>query len=83
MANATKEQRKVLDDNYGKKDAQSEAKVKEVFSAKNIDVEGKFKAYESESHQRLMSMIDQVDESKGLKKQVFIEFLNKVYKRTK
>lgn len=83
LANATKEQRQILDENYGKKDAQSEAKVKEVFNAKNIDVEGRFKKYEAESHQRLMKMIDGLQEKDGLKKQVFVEFLNKVYKRTK
>ena len=72
-----------MDDNYGKKDAQSEAKVKEVFNAKNIDVEGRFKKYEAESHERLMGMINSLEEKEGLKKQVFVEFLNKVYKRTK
>lgn len=83
MTNATKEQRQILDENYGKKDSQSEAKVKEVFNAKNIDVKGRFKNYETESHQRLMKMIDSLQEKDGLKKQVFIEFLNKVYKRNK
>lgn len=83
LENATPEQRKVLDDHYGKKDPQSEAKVKEIFNAKNIDVEGRFKAYEAESHRMLMGMIDALHEKEGLKKQVFIEFLNKVYKRTK
>jgi farnesyl diphosphate synthase len=83
LENATPEQRQVLEDNYGKKDAKNEAKVKEVFNAKNIDVEGRFKKYEAESHEKLMSMINSLEEKEGLKKQVFVEFLNKVYKRTK
>lgn len=83
LENATKEQRQILDENYGKKDAKSEAKVKELFNAQNIDVEGRFKKYEAESHERLMKMIESIEEREGLKKQVFIEFLNKVYKRTK
>lgn len=83
VENATPEQRKILDENYGRKDAASEAKVKEVFKASNIDVEGRFKKYEAESYQNLMKLIDTVDESKGLKREVFVSFLNKVYKRTK
>ncbi|UZJ52742.1 hypothetical protein CBS101457_002062 [Exobasidium rhododendri] len=83
LENATPEQRQILEDNYGKKDASNEAKVKELYNAKNIDVEGRFKQYETESHTRLMSMINNLEEKKGLKKQVFIEFLTKVYKRTK
>jgi farnesyl diphosphate synthase len=83
LQQATPEQRQVLEENYGKKDASNEAKVKEVFNAKNIDVEGRFKKYEAESHERLMTMINSLEETQGLKKQVFVEFLNKVYKRTK
>lgn len=83
LEHATPEQRKVLEDNYGQKNAKNEAKVKEIFNAKNIDVEGRFKKYEGESHEKLMTMINNLEEKQGLKKQVFVEFLNKVYKRTK
>jgi farnesyl diphosphate synthase len=83
LENATPEQRQILEENYGKKNATSEAKVKELFKAKNIDVEGRFKKYEAESHEKLMGMINGLEEKEGLKKQVFVEFLNKVYKRTK
>lgn len=83
VENATPEQRKVLDENYGRKDAACEAKVKEVFNASNIDVEGRFKKYEAESHVKLMDMINSLDERGGMKRDVFTAFLNKVYKRTK
>lgn len=70
-----------MDQNYGRKNSESEAKVKVVF--KELELENRFKEYEAESYQRIMKLIDGVDESKGLKKQVFISFLEKVYKRTK
>lgn len=83
LENANSEQRKILDENYGRKNSEAESKVKEVFQAQNIDVEGRFKKYEAESHSRLMDLIGSLDESNGLKREVFVSFLNKVYKRTK
>jgi farnesyl diphosphate synthase len=83
IENATAEQRAVLDQHYGRKDASSEAKVKEVFSASNIDVAGRFKKYEQQSYEELTALISKIDESKGLKQEVFTSFLQKVYKRTK
>ena len=62
--------------NYGRKDSAAEAKVKAVF--KELDLAGKFEAYEADSHKRITSIIDAVDESSGVKKEVFTAFLNKV-----
>ncbi|BEJ12476.1 hypothetical protein CspHIS471_0209360 [Cutaneotrichosporon sp. HIS471] len=79
----TPEQRKVLDDNYGKKDADSEARVKAIYSQAPISIPERFEKYEKESHDRLTGLINQIDEAKtGLKRDVFVSFLNKVYKRT-
>ncbi|KAJ9126496.1 glycerol channel [Naganishia onofrii] len=84
LQNATPEQRQVLDEHYGRKDSVSEQKVKEVFASPNVDVAGRFAKYEQESYDKIIKMIEQVDEAKtGLKKQVFISFLEKVYKRSK
>ena len=83
LANATPEQRKVLDDNYGRKSSESEAKVKEVFAQQPIDIPGRFEKYEGETYKELTDLIEGIDESRGLKKEVFTSFLEKVYKRSK
>lgn len=75
------QQRQILDDNYGRKNKESEQKVKEVFL--ELKLEERFKKYEQESYEKIIKLIEGVDESKGLKKEVFISFLEKVYKRTK
>lgn len=75
------EQRKVLDDNYGRKDKDCEAKCKQVFA--DLDMEKEYKEYEEKVVGEIKKMIEQVDESDGLKKEVFEEFLRKIYKRTK
>ncbi|KAI8393281.1 farnesyl pyrophosphate synthase [Radiomyces spectabilis] len=81
LAKANPEQRKVLDDNYGKKDAAAEAKIKQLYI--DLEIEPTYKAYEEKSHQEISALIDQLDESAGAKKEVFTEFMNKIYKRTK
>lgn len=73
----------VYQENYGRKDAAAEARVKEVFSAKPIDIPTRFEAYEKDSYDSMMQKINAVDESSGMKRQVFISFLEKVYKRSK
>lgn len=83
LAHATAEQRKVLDENYGRKDAQCEQKVKDVFNAENIDLKGKFADYERASYDRIHGLINAIPESSGLKRQVFVAFFEKVYKRSK
>ncbi|EPQ31477.1 uncharacterized protein PFL1_00812 [Pseudozyma flocculosa PF-1] len=90
LAHATPEQRAVLDANYGRKDSACEAKVKEVFAAPNIDVAGRFAAYEKESYEKLNALIDALPEGAGataehggLRRDVFRLFLGKVYKRAK
>ncbi|CAO1618937.1 unnamed protein product [Jaminaea pallidilutea] len=82
LLHATPEQRALLDQHYGRKDAKSEAIVKDLYSQPNIDIPGKFAAYETKSYQDITAQIAQVDESKGLRREVFTSFLNKVYKRT-
>ena len=47
----------MLDENYGRKDAQCEQRVKDVFNASNIDIQGKFEAYEADSYKRIHELI--------------------------
>ena len=75
------EQRKVLDAAYGRKDAEEEAKVKAIF--RELDLESVYKEYEEKIVGELKTKIAAVNESEGLKKEVFEAFLGKIYKRSK
>lgn len=81
LLKVTKEQRELLDNNYGKKDDVSEKRVKDLF--KELDIEKDYYEYEEAIVAELRKKIDQIDESTGLKKDVLTSFLGKVYKRTK
>lgn len=74
-------QRKLLDENYGKKDDESEQRVKDLF--KELEIEKDYYQYEESIVSELKQKIDQVDESRGFKKEVLTSFLGKVYKRSK
>ena len=60
LAAASPEQRAVLDVNYGKKDAECEKKVKEIFNA--VGVHEKYSAYEEASYKRVMGLIETIPE---------------------
>lgn len=77
----TPQQRKLLDDNYGRKDDESEAIVKKLFN--ELGIEQIYQQYEENIVSQLRLKIDKVDESRGLKKEVLSAFLNKIYKRSK
>ncbi|KAJ3117635.1 Farnesyl pyrophosphate synthetase [Phlyctochytrium bullatum] len=77
---ASPEQRAVLDANYGQKDPAKVAKVKAVYVELNI--EGVYKAYEEESYARVKALIEKIDESL-LPQDMFVTFLNRIYKRSK
>ncbi|RUP44559.1 geranyltranstransferase [Jimgerdemannia flammicorona] len=81
LVRITPEQRKILDQHYGKKDSKAEAAVKQLYI--DIDIESVYKAYEEKSYTEISAMIAKVDESTGVKKEVFTEYMNKIYKRTK
>lgn len=80
---ATPEQRKILDDNYGQKNSEAEARVKEVFKQQPIDIAGRYEKYEEDVVGKLKGLINGIDENSGLKKEVFESFLGKIYKRSK
>ncbi|KAL4071938.1 isoprenoid synthase domain-containing protein [Scleroderma yunnanense] len=83
----TPEQRQILDENYGRKDAAKEARVKALYE--EIGLPGRYFAYEEDAYQRLTSLINDIPEPEPgtdggfLRGDVFTSFLNKIYKRTK
>ncbi|QLG73441.1 hypothetical protein HG535_0E05250 [Zygotorulaspora mrakii] len=78
---ASPEQRKILDENYGKKDSQCEVACRKVFN--DLKVDQYYIKYEENVAQELRKKISQIDESRGFKGEVLTAFLNKVYKRSK
>lgn len=91
LAVATPAQRKVLDENYGQKDATKEARIKELYE--ELGMRQRYSAYEEATYQKLTSMIETIpevkvvptksDEPAVLVRKVFTTFLDKIYKRTK
>ncbi|KLP06658.1 probable Farnesyl pyrophosphate synthase [Fusarium fujikuroi] len=78
---ATPEQRQVLEDNYGQKDKTAEITVKGIFD--ELHLNDRFREFEEKRVAEIQTMINNVDESQGLKKSIFEAFLAKIYKRTK
>lgn len=81
LERASPEQRKVLDDSYGRKDNSKEAEVKRIFEQLKIDEV--YEAFEEKRVAEIRQKIENVDEKQGLKKEIFEVFLQKIYKRTK
>jgi len=81
LAICTPEQRKILDENYGRKNKENEAIVKKLYD--ELKLEQIYHDYEEARVGEIKKLIAQVDESEGLKKTVFESFLNKIYKRSK
>lgn len=81
LVRASPAQRQVLEDNYGRKDANMEKEVKRVYE--ELKLEEVYKAFEEEQVAKIRGLIAGVDESEGLKKGVFESYLEKIYKRAK
>ncbi|TCD66800.1 Farnesyl pyrophosphate synthetase [Steccherinum ochraceum] len=84
LAHATPAQRAVLDANYGQKNAESEAKVKEVYE--QIGIREKYAKYEESAYKEIISLIETIPaqgSKEGLKREVFKSFVDKIYKRQK
>ena len=88
---ASPAQLRVLEENYGQKDSEKEAKVKAVFEA--VGVREKYASYEEGVYGELMALIGGIPEGglegsvgaggERLRREVFTSFLHKIYKRTK
>ncbi|KAL9060913.1 MAG: hypothetical protein Q9162_000357 [Coniocarpon cinnabarinum] len=81
LERATPEQKQRLAQNYGRKDDEAERQVKALY--KEIRLNEVYQRYEEDAVTKIRGMIERVDESEGLKKEVFEEFLKKIYKRTR
>lgn len=77
----TPQQRKLLDEAYGRKDSALEAKVKALYN--DLKLQQHYLKFEEERVGHLRKQIGSVDESEGLKKEIFSAFLEKIYKRSK
>ncbi|KAJ3034093.1 Farnesyl pyrophosphate synthetase [Rhizophlyctis rosea] len=75
---ASAEQRKILDECYGQKDAAKEAAVKKVYI--DLNVEEVYRKYEEDSYTRISTLIEKVDDSL-LPREMFVTFMNRIYKR--
>ncbi|KAI0805839.1 farnesyl pyrophosphate synthetase [Xylaria sp. FL0064] len=78
---ATPEQRKILEEHYGRKDSAHEAEIKKLYNDMNL--QKVYEDFEEKTVSSLKEKINQIDESEGLKKEVFEVFLSKIYKRSK
>ena len=78
---ASPQQLAVLEENYGRKDKVCEARVKEIYEKLRLDKT--YQEYEERQVEKLKEKISKVDESDGLRKEIFDEFLRKIYKRSK
>lgn len=78
---ATPEQKKILEENYGRKDKDNEAVIKKLYN--DMQLEQRYKDYEEKVVGEIKEKIANIDESEGLKKEVFDAFLAKIYKRSK
>ena len=74
-------QKKVLEENYGRRDKDKEASVKAVF--KELGLQERYSQFEEAEVAKIRGLIASVDERQGLKKEVLESFLNKIYKRSK
>lgn len=81
LAIVTPEQRKILEENYGRKDKEKEAVIKKLYD--ELKLEQRYQEYEEKVVGEIRQKIAQIDESEGLKKEVFEAFLGKIYKRSK
>jgi farnesyl diphosphate synthase len=75
---ATAKQRRVLEDNYGRHDAASVARVKKLYV--EMGLEELFLKYEEESYARIQALLQQAQD---LPTEVFEFLLRKIYKRSK
>ena len=87
LALASPEQRRVLDENYGRKDPEAERRVKALYE--ELGIREKYAEYEESAYRRIVALIETIPERPAqggevtLKREVFKVFLDKIYKRQK
>ena len=88
LALASPAQRRVLDENYGRKDKEAEQRVNALYE--ELGIREKYAEYEENAYKRIMALIETIPERPQakdgevtLKREVFKVFLDKIYKRQK
>ena len=71
-------QKALLQDNYGQKDAVKVNQVKAIY--KDLNIEKVYHDYEEASYKRISQMIEAL-EHPSLSKEMFVVFMNRIYKR--
>ncbi|XP_062961678.1 farnesyl pyrophosphate synthase isoform X3 [Cynocephalus volans] len=79
LQRATVEQRQILQENYGQKEAEKVARVKALYE--ELDLPAVFLQYEEDSYNHLMGLIEQY--AAPLPPAIFLELAQKIYKRKK
>ena len=74
----SKEERKVLEENYGQGDDAKVAKVKELYN--KLEMTSVFEKYEEDSYKLIQAELDKVT---LMPREVFDLLLKKIYKRSK
>uniref|UniRef100_A0ABM5F4Q8 Farnesyl pyrophosphate synthase n=1 Tax=Pogona vitticeps TaxID=103695 RepID=A0ABM5F4Q8_9SAUR len=79
LKRASPEQRQILEENYGQKDPEKVARVKQLYETQ--DLRGVYRDYEEKSYQALLDVIRQ--HAVRLPSQVFLNLAQLIYKRQK
>ncbi|ORY03706.1 farnesyl pyrophosphate synthase [Basidiobolus meristosporus CBS 931.73] len=74
----TPEQRKLLDENYGRKNPSNVAVVKGIYN--ELDLKGVYKRHEDAAYNKLTELVSQVDDQ-VIPREVFTSFIYKIFKR--
>ena len=78
LTHANSEQRRVLEECYGRKDAEKEKRVKEIYD--ELDLRGKYAKYERDTTELVTSLINSLPKDGPLKPEVFTRFYEKIFK---
>ena len=78
LSKCTKEQRQIMQDNYGQDDPGKVATIKELYN--ELKLKEMYEAYEEDSYKEIQGLIANVE---GVPKVVFDKLLAKIYKRSK
>ncbi|XP_054850149.1 farnesyl pyrophosphate synthase-like isoform X2 [Eublepharis macularius] len=79
LKRASPEQRQLLEENYGQKDMDKVARVKQLYE--ELGLQSVYQEYEESSYQRLSALISQ--HAVRLPSQIFLGLAQKIYKRQK
>ncbi|KAL0613167.1 Farnesyl pyrophosphate synthase [Plecturocebus cupreus] len=79
LQRSTPEQRQILKENYGQKEAEKVARVKALYE--ELDLPAVFSQYEEDSYNHIMGLIEQY--AAPLAPAIFLGLARKIYKRKK